>query len=226
MKTKRMLIILFSIFLFLPSINIISLTEAQEEKTREVSDVTNLLRLLGKKISDFNNLKTDFVEEKDLAIFQKKIVLKGRVCIQKPNKIAWHVDKPIKYSVVITDTSILQWDEETNQVQEISLSQNPVFQNVLNQLTVWFTGDFTTFLEDYTIRVLRKSPFVIEFIPKEKNIAGKFVKSITITLREDERYLKQIKIQETNGDSTTITFNDTIINVPLDSLDFEVKRRV
>jgi outer membrane lipoprotein-sorting protein len=221
-----MLIILFSIFLFLPSINIISLTEAQEEKTREVSDVTNLLRLLGKKISDFNNLKTDFVEEKDLAIFQKKIVLKGRVCIQKPNKIAWHVDKPIKYSVVITDTSILQWDEETNQVQEISLSQNPVFQNVLNQLTVWFTGDFTTFLEDYTIRVLRKSPFVIEFIPKEKNIAGKFVKSITITLREDERYLKQIKIQETNGDSTTITFNDTIINVPLDSLDFEVKRRV
>ena len=226
MKARWVLIILFSVSLFLPLINIISLTNAQEDKERGISDVTDLLRRLGKKVSDFSNLKTDFIEEKDLAIFQKKIVLKGRVCIQKPNKIAWHVDKPIKYSVVITDTSILQWDEETNQVQEISLSQNPVFQNVLNQLTVWFTGDFTTFLEDYTIRVLRKSPFVIEFIPKEKNIAGKFVKSITITLREDERYLKQIKIQETNGDSTTITFNDTIINVPLDSLDFEVKRRV
>jgi outer membrane lipoprotein-sorting protein len=102
----------------------------------ESPDVTDMLRRLGENVSTFKNLKTEFIQEKNLAIFRNKIILKGRIFLQKPDKIAWHVDEPVKYSVVITDKSIRQWDEDTNRVQETALSGNPVFQNMLNQLTV------------------------------------------------------------------------------------------
>jgi len=192
----------------------------------EAAGITEMLRRLGENVSAFKSLKTNFVQEKDLAIFQNKIIMKGRIYLQKPNRMAWHVDEPLKYSVVITDKSIRQWDEDTNRVQEISLSANPVFQNVLNQLTVWFSGDYVSLLKDYDVRILKKSPLVFEFTPKENNVAGKIIKSITIGLREDERYLQQIKILEISGDSTTIIFKDTVFDPPFDSLDFEVKRRV
>lgn len=192
----------------------------------ETADIIEMLRRLGENVSSFKNLKTGFVQEKDLAIFQNKIIMKGRIFLQKPNKIAWHVDEPVKYSVVITDKSIRQWDEDTNRVQEIALSGNPVFQNVLNQLTVWFSGNYVSLLKDYDVRVLKKSPIIFEFTPKGNNVAGKIIKNITIDLREDERYLRQIKILEISGDSTTIIFKDTVFDPVPDNLDFEVKRRV
>jgi len=212
-------ILMFSGFLLLFFTTVLSAAD-------ESPDVTDMLRRLGENVSTFKNLKTEFVQEKNLAIFRNKIILKGRIFLQKPDKIAWHVDEPVKYSVVITDKSIRQWDEDTNRVQETALSGNPVFQNILNQLTVWFSGNYVPLLKDYDVRLLQKSPLVFEFIPKKSSAAGKFIKGITISLREDERYLKQIRILEISGDSTTIIFKDTIFDVPAENLDFEVKRRV
>src|SRR4030065_2727521 len=132
MKTNKIYFIscLFACFLFL----FIPSTPAAGDET---ADITEMLRRLGENVSAFKSLKTNFVQEKDLAIFQNKIIMKGRIYLQKPNKIAWHVDEPVKYSVVITDKSIRQWDEDTNRAQAIGISGNPIFQNVLNQLTVW-----------------------------------------------------------------------------------------
>jgi outer membrane lipoprotein-sorting protein len=195
-------------------------------ETADAPGIPELLQRIGEKVSEFKTLKTDFIQEKDLAIFKRKIVMRGRIYLQKPNTIAWHVDKPVKYSVLITDTAIRQWDEDTDQVQEIPFSKNPVFKIVLNQMTTWFSGNYGSLLNEYTVKVMQQRPYVFEFMPKESNFSRKIIKSITVTFREDEKYLEKIKIQEMSGDSTTITFEHTVIDVPIDSRFFEVKRRV
>jgi outer membrane lipoprotein-sorting protein len=197
-----------------------------EGKTQEPSDVAVLLDSLGKKVSDFKTLKADFTQEKEMAMFKEKLVLKGRIYLEKPNKVVWHVDSPLRYSVLITDRLIRQWDEDTNQVQEISLTKNPIFQNVLNQLTVWFSGDYGSLIETNDVRLVKQDPVVIEFVPREKNIARKVIKNITITFREDRKYLQQIRIQELSGDITTISFTNILLNAPLNSDSFEVKGHV
>ncbi len=197
-----------------------------EDKIKQPSDMTAFLNSLGKKVSAFSSLKTEFTQEKEMALFKDKLVMKGRIYLQKPNRIAWHVDAPVRYSVLITDKLIRQWDEDSNKVQEISLVKNPIFQNVLNQLTVWFSGDYSSLLATNEVREVWNEPLVLEFIPLEKNVARKVIKSITLTFREDQKYLKQIRIQELSGDVTTITFTNTLLNAPLDSASFEVKGHV
>lgn len=194
--------------------------------TSEPGDLSVFLNDLGKKVADFKTLKTDFVQEKETALFKEKIVLKGRIYLQKPNKIAWHVDSPLRYSVLITDKLIRQWDEDTNKVQEISLTKNPLFQTVLNQLTVWFSGEYGSLLEVNDVRLVKRDPLVIEFAPRDKNVAKKIIKRIVITFRGDQKYLQQIRIQELSGDVTTIRFLNTILNAPLDENSFEVKGHV
>lgn len=152
--------------------------------------------------------------------------MKGRIFLEKPNKIAWHVDSPLRYSVLITDKMIRQWDEDTNKVQELSLAKNPVFQNILGQLTVWFSGEYGSLLDSNHVRIVKREPLVIEFTPRDNNMSKKVIKSITITFRPDQNYLQQLLIQEVSGDVTTIKFINTLLNVPLDSKSFEVKGRV
>lgn len=190
------------------------------------ADLQAFMTSLGHTASDFKTLKTDFVQEKRMKMFREKMVMKGRIYLQKPNRIAWHVDSPLRYSVLITDKLIRQWDEDTNKVQEISLAKNPIFQNVLNQMNVWFSGSYGSMLDSNTITVIKREPLVIEFVPKEHNIARKVIKSITVTFRSDLKYLQQIRILEVSGDVTTISFTKTLLNPPLDNSNFEVKGRV
>ncbi len=191
-----------------------------------MKDAAAALQSLGGKISGFKTLTTRFVQEKELAMFREKLVITGRICIQKPERIAWHVDKPLRYSVFITDKLIRQWDEDSGKVQEISLTKNPVFKNVLNQLTVWFSGDFSSVLEDNDVSLRQRLPFVFEFVPREKNPGRKIIRSILITMREDENYLEKITIHERSGDVTTIVFIGTELNAPLDAGCFEVAGHV
>ena len=190
------------------------------------NDMSAFLQSIGKKASNFKTLKTEFTQEKKMVMFKEKLMLKGRIYLEKPNKIAWHVDSPVRYSALITDKLIRQWDEDTNKVQEVSLANNPVFQNVLGQLTVWFSGEYGSLLDTNEVRVIKRDPVIIEFIPRENNISKKVIKSITITFRNDQNYLQQLRIQEMSGDVTTINFNNTILNAPLDRTSFEVKGRV
>jgi len=196
--------------------------DMKKEGPQEPADLSLLLNSIGKKVSNFNTLKTDFTQEKEMAVFKEKLILKGRIYIQKPNKIAWHVDRPLRYSVLITDKIIRQWDEDTDQVQEISLAKNPIFQNVLKQLTVWFSGEYGSLLEENKVRLVKRDPLVIEFTPRDTNISRKVIKGITITFRDDQTYLQQIRIQELSGDVTTIYFSNTLLNAPLDGSSFEV----
>jgi outer membrane lipoprotein-sorting protein len=188
----------------------------------ERTNLSVLLNSIGKKVSNFKTLKTDFTQEKEMAMFKEKLVLKGRIYLQKPNRVAWHVDKPLRYSILITDKFIRQWDEETDQVQELSLTKNPMFQNVIKQLTVWFSGEYGSLLETNDVRLVKRTPLTVEFSPRGNNDAGKVIKSITITFRDDQTYLQQIRMQELSGDVTTIIFTNTILNAPLDDSDFEV----
>jgi len=217
----RLLLIIPALFMFVGAA-----IAAPEKSIQQPADMAAFMSELGKRASDFKTLKTDFVQEKKMAMFKEKMVMKGRIYLQKPSKIAWHVDSPIRYSVLITDKLIRQCDSDTDKVQEISLAKNPIFQNVLNQMNVWFSGSYGSMLDTNTVTVLKTDPLVIEFLPKEGNIAKKVIRNITITFRADQKYLQQIRILENSGDITTIRFSNTQLNPPLDSTNFEVKGRV
>lgn len=202
------------------------LAGAAEPVVEQPPELAVFLDELGKQVADFQTLKTDFVQTKEMAMFKDKLVLKGRIYLQKPSMIAWHVDAPLRYSVLITDKLIRQWDEDTNQVQELSLEKNPLFQTVLNQLTVWFSGEYGALLGSNDVRLVQKAPLVLEFTPKDNNISKKAISRITVTFRDDRKYLQQIRIQEQSGDVTTLQFRNTQMNVPLDRSNFEVKGHV
>jgi outer membrane lipoprotein-sorting protein len=177
-------------------------------------------------MSGVKSIETDFVQKKSLKLFSQKLVLKGKVFIQKPGLLSWRIFSPVLYSMVITGNKISQWDEDTNKAQSISLSGNPSLQAGINQMQSWFSGAYKSMQSDYDITLVSEAPTILEFLPKENSGAKNFIKRVIVQFQDDLRYLKQINIEENNGDKTELKFMNTRINQPIEAKVWEVEKDV
>jgi len=179
------------------------------------SDTRIFLAKLEDNFSLINTICADFVQEKELSYFDKKIRIKGVMCFDKPDFFGWHVTEPIVYSMVINGKTIRQWDEETRKVQTIHVESNPALQIMIVRMREWFTGNFTGFLEDYDFTIENKDPVILVFVPKETSPVADFIEKVKIIFKEDESYIRQIEINEKGGDRDVLIFDDVVLNEPL-----------
>ena len=211
-----MIIRIFTIFLLLFSTATYAYSQNLQVPQKNLTDLNAVLSRLEKKMSGIKTLKTNFVQEKELAVFKQKVVLKGTIYIEKPARLAWHVNEPMKYIMVISQDMISQWDEDTNKVQKISLSKNPAFEAAIGQMQEWFSGAYTPLLKEYEIILLKENPASLKFTPRAATFAGNVIKSVTVDFRKDEQYINRIFIEEKSGDATNLSFVDTQLNIPLE----------
>lgn len=211
-----MIIRIITIFLFLFSTSTYGYTQDSQVAEKNTANLNPVLGRLEKKMSGIKTLKTGFVQEKELAVFKQKIILKGTVYIEKPARLAWHVSEPMKYTMVISQNMIIQWDEDTNKVQKISLSGNPAFEAAIGQMRQWFSGIYTPLLKEYEIILLNENPTSLKFTPRTATFAGNVIKSVTVGFRKDEQYIDRIFIEEKSGDKTNLSFVETHLNIPLE----------
>lgn len=207
---------LFLVFVFLAVANTYAGTPAK--------DINLVLTDLEKAMSGIKTIQTDFIQEKTLSLFKEKIILKGKVFIQKPNLLSWRVFSPMRYSMVIRGATISQWDEDTNQVQRITLTQNPAFKLAIEQMQNWFYGSYKSMLNDYRITARGENPLTLEFVPKETSPAQNFISRILVTFQKDAHYLSQINIEEKSGDTTLLKFVNAKLNKPISPGAWEAKK--
>ena len=182
-----------------------------------------ILAELQKSLAGTTNVQSEFIQEKSLALLQQTVVIKGRLAVQQPDRLAWQVTEPIRYNLTIDGTTLKQWDDETGKVQTMSLAGNPVFKVVVTQLRAWFSGQFEVLTKDFetTADLSGSSPKII-FTPREGSFACKMIKRVVLTFRDDRRYIHTMIIEERSGDRTTMTFTNTILNAAIPLAAWEV----
>lgn len=174
--------------------------------------VAERLRQLESNLSTVNTLKVDFIQEKQMAILEQKLVLKGRISLQQPDKIAWRVQSPVRYAMVIQGTTLRQWSEDTQAVQQFSLGGNPVFSAAVKQIQSWFSGNYLALTREFNVTLLSASPLAFEFLPRAGSPAREMIARIVMRFGPDERFLKSLEVVESGGDTMRITFTETTLN--------------
>ena len=183
----------------------------------------DLLRSLEKSFSRIQTVQTRFTQEKMLQVFDRTIVIEGRLVLENPDRLAWRIDSPIRYVLVLDGDEARQWDEESGQVQKMKVGGDPVFEEVLGQIEKWFSGRFAELSEDYEMAVLGRDPLRMEFVPRTGSLVGKAIRRVTVSVRGDFKYVERIAIEDASGDRTTITFHDTVLNAPVAAAAWEVE---
>ncbi len=184
--------------------------EAPDAQDKEV------LERIEEKMAEITTVQAGFTQEKELPVLERTMVIEGRMALQQPDHIAWHVDKPVRYRMVIRGSQLEQWDEDTDRVQKLNLDRNPAYRAMFQQLSAWFSGRYEKLLEQYTMRVESSEPVVLVFSPREEGDFAELISSVTITFREDESYIEKLEILEANESLSTIRFQGTELNGEID----------
>lgn len=178
--------------------------------------IPEILGQMEKAMADVKTVKTRFVQEKKMALFNHPLITRGRIWVEPPAHLLWRIDSPMRYALAIDGQRARQWDEETGKTISMSLDGNPVFSAVTEQLNAWFGGRYGMLALDYDIAQQSISPAAFVFVPKPAAPSAKMLKAVTVVFREDARYIASIQIDDCGGDVTTLRFEDTELNVPLD----------
>ena len=181
-----------------------------------------LLLSLEKSFSSIKTVQTKFTQEKTLRVFARTIEMKGNLLLENPGRLAWRINSPIRYVLILDGNYALQWDEETRKVQKTKTTGDPVFEEVLGQIEKWFSGKFSLLAKDYNLNVLSHEPLEMAFIPKPKSLVGKAIKRVTVSVRDDRKYVEAITIEDVSGDLTKIMFHDTVLNKPIATSEWKV----
>ena len=204
---------------------LICLFGAQNVFSNDWNRSRELFQTLEKNFSTIQTVQTKFTEEKKLKIFDRTVRLEGRLALESSGRLSWRVESPIQYALVLKDDAAFQWDEETRKVQRLPFSGNPVFETVIAQIQCWFSGRFAALETDYDLQVLSEMPPRLVFTPHADWMVAKAIKQVTVSIREDQRYVERIVIEDVSGDQTSIIFHDTRLNEPIDPSAWEVAPR-
>jgi outer membrane lipoprotein-sorting protein len=154
----------------------------------------------------------------------QNVVIKGHLTVQQPDRFSWQVTEPVRYTLILEGTTLRQWDETTDRVQQMSLAGNPVFGVVATQLRAWFAGKLDSLSQDFEAAVEAvESGTRLVFTPRTGSFAHKAIRRVALTFREDGRYLQSMDVEELSGDRTWMTFTNTVLNGTPDARAWEVK---
>lgn len=145
-------------------------------------------------------------------MFETPVEIRGTIHMEKPDKLAWQVQSPIAYSLIMDGETIIKKDGDTGETNRISIKGNPVMDTAVRQIKLWFSGEYTALEQSYKVAVQSENPVTVRFEPGEDNPAGRMLDEILVRFRADEKYISMIRLLETNGDTTEIRFSNIRIN--------------
>lgn len=168
------------------------------------------------KMAETTSLRSEFVQVKRLKAFRKPLKITGELCMDRTGRFAWHVKTPIRYSCVIADGKLRQWDADTGKTLTLDMDSNPGLQYLARSLAGFFSGDFTEMKKDFDAVSVSSDGLSGEMQPRQGVPAANFIRSIRFFFEDDSlSALRRVVIDECSGDETDIEFLSPVRNQPI-----------
>lgn len=168
------------------------------------------------KMAETTTVCSDFVQIKRLKAFRKPLKITGELCMDKTGRFAWHVKTPIRYSCVIAEGKLRQWDADTGKTLTLDMDSNPGLQYLARSLAGFFSGDFTEMRKDFEAVSVSPDGLSGEMCPRQGVPAANFIRTIRFVFTDDSLCeLRRVVIAECSGDETDIEFLASVRNQPV-----------
>lgn len=161
----------------------------------------------------------DFRQERHLKVFSKPVVFKGRLLVDRPDKLRWEFTSPVPSVLILNSNQGLRCSPEGRK-REFSLDSDPVMAQVAEQLWNWLSGNYNQLESSYHISS-QTSPPVLTITPENQETSA-IIEEVRIQFKPRILHPTSITILEPGGDRTRLFFSNYELNQDLkDSLFLE-----
>ena len=165
---------------------------------------------LKKNLKNLKTFQADFVQNKTIASLQYTMRADGEIALERSGRLAWRVRNPIHYLCLITETSLTQWDADSNQTIRLDVKNSPALKFLLESMKNYFSGNFTEMEKDFRITI--PDPKTIRLVPQAGTAASNFIQKMEFTPSPGAECIEGVTIYEAGGDITRIEYKNIRIN--------------
>lgn len=211
--TKKIHIKLFhGILFFLFCSNLVN---GQEFKP--VANFDKIQAEINQTAETITTIKSNFVQEKQLSFLTTPVKSEGLFRYKKENRLRWEYTQPFKYLILFNGNEIVIKDGNNTNV--FDAGSNALFKQINDLMLGAVKGDLGK-NKDFAFS-LNESLKQYQLLLKPTNAnMKKYVAAVEIYFEKADLAVSSIKIIESTGDFTKITFYDRKFNEPIDEKTF------
>ena len=170
--------------------------------------------------SKLASMQCDFVQTKTVKMLNEKLVSKGRMYYQQPNRLRWEYMTPYTYTFVFNGQKVSLKKNNRNDV--IDVNQNNMFKEIASIMMNSVIGTSLTDRKSFKTTV-KDTPaeWIATLVPQSKELKQMFT-SIVLHFNKEKSVVVKVEMFEKNGDTTVIALNNIIKNKKIDAKIFTV----
>lgn len=185
-----------------------------------IKDIESLRSKLAQASKNMSTMQSTFTQEKFMSVMTQKIQSKGFFYFKKDAQVRWEYTEPYKYIIVLSDGKIQIKDEK--KISSYDMSANKSFKQI-NDIMVQLVQGNVLNNPAYSIKYFDAGTnYLLDMTPMDKKLKAMF-KSIQLYFDKTSFEVASFKMNENNGDYTTIKFANRKQNKPIDASTFVLK---
>ena len=160
------------------------------------------------------SLSSEFVQEKQLAIFSATLLSNGRFYYRQPDHLRWELLTPVAAGFVLRGQQGERWNSLSREVGAFRIDRDPLMGIIAQQLLAWARVDIDWLRSRYRIELLAEQPIRLQLFPLDPAETG-FIEQLQILFAADSSHVELVEMHEAGGDQTSLRFEQVQINQPL-----------
>ena len=170
--------------------------------------------------SSMKSMQCDFVQTKHIKMLNEKMVSRGKMYYQQPNKLRWEYTSPYSYTFVLNGTKVLISKGKRNDV--INVNQSKMFKEIARIMMNSVVGKCLTDTRDFKTTIVGSaSEYVATLYPQQKQMRQMFQK-IVLHFNKVKSTVAMVELVEKQGDKTIIELKNVKTNTPINAKVFNI----
>ena len=183
-------------------------------------DLTPVFVRLRTAAAGIQSLSSDFVQEKQLAMFDASLLSQGRFLYRQPAHLRWELLTPVASGFVLRGRQGERWNSLSQETSTFRIDSDPMMGIIAQQLLAWARVDIDWLKSRYRIVLLSEQPVRLQLFPRDPGEAG-FIEQLQILFAADNSHVALVEIHEIGGDKTLMRFSQVEVNRELPDSDFQ-----
>ncbi len=191
---------------------------AQPEGFTIVSDTAYIRDKLNETATETVSINTEFSQEKNLTFLFEKIISKGILLYEKPDKLRLEYQEPFSY-LLIMNSGELVIKTGTN-VTRLDIESNKMFSAINDLIITSIQGTILNKKDMKSNFYENDDCFLVNLLPLNEELK-KYIKTIELLISKELSTVTEFKVIEPSDDYTRIRFINKKVNedIPEDSFD-------
>ncbi|MFP2899737.1 LolA family protein [Corallococcus sp. 4LFB] len=179
----------------------------------------DLVKDVRARLVDAPLVRGQFEQKKTVAGFKKPLVSRGDFLLARDQGVLWNTRTPFASTLTLTRKSLSAEQGAGGAAYHLDSSKEPALAAVNELLFALLSGDVASLQKRFKVAgaLVGAAGWKLELVPTDAGLARVF-KHIQL---EGDGYVRQVRLDETRGDSSVITFEQLAQTPPPDAKEAE-----